>query len=542
MDELKKPRKKADGIRKRASSPRARSVPATRPVSLPAREKIALPPLRPLPTVPTPPSLAAEISPSRPQTPANPRPQPVSPSLPPASLGKASPNVVAQSPVSPAQKQEIKPILPEKDVFFQRPAERATDPKDDGVIYDRSFKKEIAPVKSSFFAHKNIIALIAGLAVMGIAAILLSTVFSRVTITVKPMVESMQIENTQVFFDASVSDVSAATRTIPAEFLSFNGSASEDFDATGNDTVNQKATGHVQIYNAFGASPQALVATTRFITDTGIIFRVPKNIIIPAAKKDETGEFYGLNPQFIETDLVADKVGEGSNIAGEVKLHIIGFKGTPKYEGFYAVAKNGFSGGSVGKGIVVTHDDIVSAQQKVSKKAFDDLKQMIVQKIPAHFTYVDSLNEIEIASITAPKEKTKTDHFTVEVKAVARVFVFRDSDAIKLLNLMLLKSDDRKMFIEKSADFRYQIKNANYDKKIADVTMNGSIKTKKIISSDELTALVAGKKEGSLIEALKQRRDIATFRVAFFPPWLFYAPRNMRQIMITIEDPAVSQQ
>ena len=536
MDELKKPRKKADGIRKRASSPRARSVPATRPVSLPAREKIALPPLRPLPTVPTPRSLAAEISPSRPQAPVNPRPQQVFPSLPSASWGKASPNVVAQSPVPPVQKQEIKPVLPEKDIFFQQTEERVATPKDDGVVYDRSFKKEIVPVKSSFFAHKNMIALVSGLAVTGVAAILLSTVFSRVTITVKPMVESMQIENTQVSFDASVSDVSVATRTIPAEFLSFNGSAAEDFDASGYDTVNQKASGHVQIYNAFGDSPQALVATTRFITDTGIIFRVPKNIIIPAAKKSETN---ALIPQFIETDLVADKSGEGSNIAGEVKLRIIGFKGTPKYEGFYAVAKNGFSGGSVGQGRVVTHDDIVSAQQKVSKKVFDNLKQIIVQKIPAHFTYVDSLNEIEIASIMAPKEKTKTDRFTVEVKAVARVFIFRDSDVINLLNQLLIKNDDKKMFIEKSVDFRYQIKNANYDKKIADITMNGSIKTKRIISSDELAALVAGKKEGSMIEALKQRRDIATFRVAFFPPWLFYAPRNTRQIMITIEDPGV---
>lgn len=470
MDELKNPRKKADGIRRQADPLRSRSS-------------------------------------------ATPR---------------RSPEKI------PEVNKEVNDEAPKKKSFLEQSASSMAATRNSQVIHDTSFKKEVLPVHFSFLKHKNIIALVAGLGITLITASLLSTIFARVTLTVKPTVERIQIDNAHISFDASLSDMDPTTQIIPSELLSFNASVKEDFNATGTGNVDQKASGHVRIYNAFGTSPQALVAHTRFISDAGILFRLPKSIIIPGAKKARTTE---LVSEFIEADLVADKSGEGSNISGEVKLHIPGFKGTPKYDGFYAVAQNGFSGGSIGQGRVVTRDDLSAAQQKLSKKVFDDLKQSMIQKIPAAFTYVDSLSQIEITSITAPKEKTKTDRFTVEVKAVAHVFVFRNSDMMKLVSRLLLNGDNTKSLIDRSADFHYQIKNANYDKKIADVTMSGSIKSKKVIVPEELAVLAAGKKEGSLIDVLKQRRDISTFRVAFFPPWIFSVPNNAKQIVVIIEDP-----
>lgn len=449
-----------------------------------------------------------------------------------------------------APKKEIYTALPaampEKTVSLEQSGGSIIALKNPVVNHGPSFKSQEASFKTEIFPHhqsllnllkhKNVLAICVGLGITLVTAVLLSTVFARVSVTVKPAVEILQVQNIEIFFNASASEVNAETRTVPSEFLSFDGSVSEDFNATGNDYVSQKATGRVKIYNAFNVSPQALVATTRFITDSGILFRLPKAITIPAAKKDAQGN---IIPQFIETDLIADQPGEGSNIEGEIKLRIPGFKGGSKYDGFYAVSQTGFSGGSIGQGRVITHDDLTTAQQRVSKRVFDDLKQSMTQKIPAPFRIVDSLSEITIKTIDAPKEKTKTDRFTVSAKAVARVFVFRDSDIIRLLNELLLKGDSTKAFIDASADFHYQIKNANYDKKIAAVTINGAIKTKKVVSVQDLTNLIAGKKEGSLIDALNKRRDIGTFRVAFFPPWIFSAPTNARQIHVIIENVGV---
>ncbi len=480
MDDKKSPKRKADGIRKQTDSVRSRSVDMDRASRKP-REK----------------------------------------------------SVVQEKFI--VQKEEIVAQLPEKTSFLERSGSSVIASGGSQVMRDASFKEEVLPGRLSFLKHKNILIFFSVLGIAVVATLFLSTVFARVTITLKPAVESLQIQDTEVFFNASVSEVNGITRTIPAEFLSFDGSAAQDFETTGNEYVNQKASGRVRIYNAYATNPQALVANTRFITDEGILFRLAQAITIPAAKK---GDNNTLVPQSIEIDLFADKPGEGSNITGEVKLHIPGFKGTAKYNGFYGIAEKGFSAGSVGQGRVVSHDDLSLAQQKVSKKAFDDLKHAIAEKIPANFKLVDSLSDIQITSIDGPKEKTRMDHFTVEAKALARVFVFRDTDIIKLLNEFLLKGDDTKTFIDTSADFHYQIKNANYEKKIADVNMNGSIKTKRIIATQDIANLAAGKKEGSLIEALKGRKEIGTFRLAFFPPWIFSAPANSSHVNVVIEDPA----
>lgn len=452
-------------------------------------------------------------------------------------------NVAQKKSVSRKNEASISLPLPKKDSLLERSdIERSGSSiislKDTGLIDDASLRKAVLPKKfvPINIKQKYIFVLCCGLIAAAGVATLLSTVFARVTITVKPVIEELQIEHTDMTLSASASEVNSATHTIPAELLSFEGSIRDDFDATGSDMVNQKASGRIRIYNAFGTSPQMLVATTRFITDDGILYRLPQNIIIPGATREANNT---LVPAFIEADVFADKAGIASNREGEVKLRIPGFQGSPKYDGFYGIAMQGFSGGSTGQARIITQSDLEAAQQKVSKRVFDELKQRMVQKIPPTFRLVDSLSEIQIISIDAPKEKTKLDRFSVEAKAIARVFVFHDADLIKFLNEFMLKEDKTNILIDTSSNLHYQIKNAHYDKKIAQISMNGIIKTKKVIDSNDITHLAAGKKEGSLIDALNQRKDIATFRVAFFPPWMFSVPKRTNHINVIIEEPTL---
>lgn len=421
----------------------------------------------------------------------------------------------------------------------QLPAKQVTSPKislrDEPVIKDKIFKKLVFPPHGFFFRNKKVLALIFSIGITAVAVILLSTVFAQVTVTVKPTIESIQLENTSVIFDAAASEVDTNKRTIPAEFLTFTDTASQEFEATGKDYGERAAKGRVRIINSFSASPQALVVHTRFLTDRGVLYRLPASITIPGAKITD-GK---LTAQFIEVELIADKPGEESNINGEVKLLIPGFKGTPKYEGFYAIAQNGFSGGSKGEFRVITRQDLTSAQEQVTKKVFDDLKAGMARKIPANFTFVESLSQIEITNVSAPKEKSKTDRFVVEAKAEGRVFVFRSDDVFTLLGSIILTDDTSRELIKKSADIRYRVKEANFEKRMTNVEVSGTIKTKKVISLPELTDVIRDKKEGSLKEALKQRREIATFKIAFFPPWIFSAPNSMRNIHIIVEDPSV---
>ena len=48
--------------------------------------------------------------------------------------------------------------------------------------------------------------------------------------------------------------------------------------------MSQKAQGTLTIYNAYSSAPQTLVATTRFVTPDGKIFRLTNEVTVPGAK------------------------------------------------------------------------------------------------------------------------------------------------------------------------------------------------------------------------------------------------------------------
>lgn len=370
-----------------------------------------------------------------------------------------------------------------------------------------------------------------GLTGIAVIALLLSTAFARITITVSPHTEQVVIEDIEILLDASVSEIRADIRAAPAERLEFRHTATRDFEATGKQLVEEKARGRVRIYNRFSSSPQGLVAATRFLTENGVLYRLVSGIIVPGAKI-EAGQ---IAPQFVEAELMADKPGEEANQEGELTLNIPGFKGGPKYEGFYAVASGGFSGGFKGEARVVSKDDVARAEEEVSKAAFDKVREDMRKKIPPDLRLVEALREIEARDVVSPRPGTRRDNFSVEASAVGKALVFREDDIKALLSRLILVDDKSRTIISDSFALGYRAKTLDLQSGRAEVIVNGEAISKIVINREELLRLAAGKKEGSLIETLKGRKDLAAFNVAFFPPWLFSAPEDPQKIRVILE-------
>lgn len=363
--------------------------------------------------------------------------------------------------------------------------------------------------------------------------LLISFIFSRVSLTLKPKVESIALDHIVLTFDSAVSGISATQRVLPAERLEFKRSVSDNFASSGKKFVEERAVGTAKIYNRFSSSPQPLVARTRFSTDSGVLYRIQKGVTVPGAKIEE-GK---IVPQFIEAGLVADETGEIGNLSGEVMLKIPGFKDSPKYEGFYAVASSGFSGGFVGETTVVSKEDIKKAEEAVTQRVYQELEEEMKRNILPGFKFIESLREIQITKTSVPRELTREETFRTEAEARGRVIIFREQDVIGLLRELLLEDDATTELMEGSASFSYQVSNVDFDKGKAALAISGSINSKSVLPREEVIASVLGKKEGSLIEVLKNRKDLTSFRISFFPPWISKAPEDVSKIRIFIESP-----
>lgn len=375
----------------------------------------------------------------------------------------------------------------------------------------------------------------AGITAAAALTLLLSTVFARLTIAVTPRVEEASLVRVGVFLDAAAAQALPSRKTAPAEVLRFSRAVAREFRATGQARVEERARGIALIYNAFSSSPQPLVAGTRFTTDTGGVYRIRKPVMIPGAKI----ELGSIVPQAVEAELVADTAGDAANASGSVSLKIPGFQASPRYQGFYATAAQGFSGGFVGDTAVVTKEDRARAEEDVSKAAFGELETEMARPLPAGLRTLKGLREIEMVKLSAPGAGARAAAGTFSASAEARgaVIAFREEDIQTLLISFALAERAGREYVEGSARLSYDARGADFEKGKAEVIVSGELKTKAKIPDQELALLAAGRKEGSIAEIFKARPEIASFRISLFPPWRATAPGDPSRIRIRAENP-----
>jgi len=371
---------------------------------------------------------------------------------------------------------------------------------------------------------------ISGLGVVIIIFILLSTVFARATVFITPRVEQINIRDVTALFDASIVKPLPEKKVIPAERLEFTRNVSKEFETTGKELVEERARGKVKIYNRFSSSPQGLIANTRFVTDAGILYRLTSPVMIPGAKI-ENGS---IAPQFIEAELIADQVGTEANLQGEIRLNIPGFKGSPKYDGFYGITAQGFSGGFRGEARVVSKDDLSAAEKEVTKQVFDGLREEMKRKVPPEFNFIETLSEIEITNVVSPRVRTRTERFGVEASARGRALIFRERDVRDMLRFLIIGGESSKKLVDESEELNYRIRSGDLKSGRAEVTVAGKVKVEDIIPRDLLTEELRGKKEGTIAEILKSRSDIAGFRISIFPPWRASASNDAGKIKLVV--------
>lgn len=403
-------------------------------------------------------------------------------------------------------------------------------------LFSRKSIQPEEPQQNNFISRPRKILSIRGGIISGLGAviiifILLSTVFARLTVYMSPRVEQINLRDVTALFDASVVKSMPEKKVIPAERLEFTRNVSREFETTGKELVEERARGKVKIYNRFSSSPQGLIANTRFLTDSGVLYRLSLAVIIPGAKI-ENGS---IVPQFIEAELIADRAGIDADLSGEIRLNIPGFKGNPKYDGFYAIASAGFSGGFKGEARVISKEDLSAAEKAVTKTVFDELRDEMKRKISPEFKFVEEFSETEITKVISPRMRMRSEKFVVEAFARGRVLIFRERDVRDLVRFIVIGDDVSKKLVDQSAELNYKIRSGDLKFGRVEAVINGKVRTEFVIPRESLAQDFLAKKEGTIAEIMKSRADIAGFRMSFFPPWRISVPSNLDKIKLIVE-------
>lgn len=358
--------------------------------------------------------------------------------------------------------------------------------------------------------------------------IYVSTGSAKIDLTPKKQPLDIQLK---VSSSDRFSFVDAGLNKIPGQLFSVEKNATQTFPTTGEKEVAQKARGKITVFNEYGTTPQVLIATTRFQTSDGLIFRTLKGITVPGTKV-ENGK---IIPGSISVEVIADKPGQSYNIpANKFSIPAFNERGDAgRYEKIYGRSDEAMKGGAVGKAKVVTETDFNTAQQTLSDQVTKDVEDSFK-------TQTAGLKVINASAI-----KLKEPESTAKVDEAADSFMMAVSGSIKTVGF---KEDDLKGLIKQYVDKTKNLTaipeklTISYDNIIFDENSNTLSFTVNIkgngyakIDVDTIKTDLSGKNEAEIKNYFKGVAGVESVKVVLSPFWVKRIPQDKERIKLGIQ-------
>lgn len=304
---------------------------------------------------------------------------------------------------------------------------------------------------------------------------------------------------------------------IPGQYFSLNKTGSKIIETT------SAVGGVIEIYNAYGAAPQKLVAQTRFETKDGKIFRIQNSITVPGARISGAN----LIPSSVKINVIADKTGD-EYLIGPSFFTIAGFKGTPKYAGFYALSVE-----------PMTIAENISVSKEELEKNKNDLKDKLAQELKSDIlsTLKDSDLQLIGGASTIKIDDFKVSGKFLSMKIIWQALFFKEQDLRTMINYFISSHyPDLKNFTFED-NIVYPIAN-RVDLKKGELFFTFNIDKSNALPAD-LAALkkeLAGRDEIGMRAVISDKTYVNNAAISLWPFWVGRAPINLKKINITVDN------
>ena len=455
---------------------------------------------------------------------------------PPHTLEKTKPSLIV------GKKEEsvlikIEPKLKKR--MVEEEPERIRSEEDKIIAELSSYESPLAkelPRLAKLSLKTKLLSIIIPIICIGLFYYLGFAVLTKAEIDITAKKLNLSLDNFEVLIDKNVSESNYSQKVIPGNLFVFPESYEQEFQSTGQGKDEVRAKGVITIINNYSSSPQILVATTRFETSDGKIFRLDSRVVIPGASSKD-GK---LQPSSIDVNVTADKPGPDYNISActdSCKFTIPGFKGTDKFEGFYGISSKPMTGGSLGSVPMVTADDLKNSENTILEVINQKISEDVQTKIPSTLAIIDGAKSgVKIEKLTSDVSIGDfRQTFKVTAAGEVSVIAFRNEDLINLVQNQFNAQKPDKYDYCQNPTIEYL--RVNPDFKTGSLKLTLSVK--QIIcfhlNTDEIKSSIAGKNQQELTVVLNSLDGVEQVKAKLFPFWLKSVPKNLNKINIKID-------
>ncbi len=422
-------------------------------------------------------------------------------------------------------------ISQDKPTFFNRQFIKSPlmkkESKPDIVLEEKIFSDREKPTGIKWSKVFTIFVVIALIMTCSVGYLVLPT--AEVNITPKTEITTFDL---LVVGSSDISEIDAILNKIPIQEVEVTKTKSREFATTGEEEINTRASGEITIYNEYSSDDQTLLDRTRFESSNGMTFRILQSITVPGAKIEE-GK---IIPSSLKIEVVADQPGDEYNI-GPDDFIIPGFKGSPKFAGFYGKSSKSMSNGYVGMAKVVLAEDLEKAENTLVEELKEEVKRALEEQIPTELKVVEDGLKEEIVDVSSDTERgERADKFTLEVTTTMKALLFKEEDLKNLvdLNLISMISSD-KVPVNDTQKISWQTPVIDWSKKEASFNLNIEEKIAWGIDVQSIKENLAGQNEVEVRSYLADQSGIERARVSFWPFWVKKIPSQEKKIKVNIE-------
>lgn len=351
-----------------------------------------------------------------------------------------------------------------------------------------------------------------------LVGVIIYVTFGRAVITIFP-----QKVNFATDFETEVRENPPDANSIPGKVLSQDLEESRLVTTNDKKGVPQKAQGQVTIFNK-REKDQPLLLKTRLLSDSGILFRTDKRVVVPAGDK-------------VEVIVTADREGKEGNIGPEHFTVVNIWKGWQ--DKIYAESTTSMTGGYQEIPYVYGFT-IDKALNMLAEQLYEKALATLKQKLSSSETILEGAVKNEILEFSSSVEPdTQTDKFNIKVK-VRTVALVCNEEKLKNLAEKKLKKEapqDKEFLGINWESFFYKHQSYDLENKKALLTVHLEGESRSKISADlfKKNELV-GLDRYEIKKYFEKFEDIGEAEVYFKPFWVHKVPSMLDHFEIQIKE------
>ena len=421
--------------------------------------------------------------------------------------------------------QELEP-KPEPEPIIEPPV----------VVYEADAKNDLEKNVEDFYNNQPLEKLpskkflsfsriIKALAVIGVLLLVSAMYLVLPKANIKLSLKEIPVSATiSVAVSKNISTPDFASGIIPGQYFLLTKSGSKIIETSGEPVnIPSKYGGVIEIYNAYGATPQKLVAQTRFETKDGKVFRIQNPIIVPGAKMSGSN----LTPSSIKAEVISDATGEEYQI-GPSFFTIPGFNGTARFAGFYARSTEAMT--PVKDSLVMVNQDVERTKKDLENMLVTELKNEVLD------TFKDSDLRLIDGASTVKVEEFKIASNVVTMKISWQAIFFKEKDFKSLVSYFIsAKYSDLKNFDFKDRIAYPQAIKSDFEKGETFFTFNFNESNVFTADLTELKKELLGLDETGMRNIISNKNFIKSATISLWPFWVRQAPGNPEKISIILD-------